>query len=810
MGGTGRIRYSGAPEPTDYDEVRSGFALLVDLTPEKCEVRELPVAKWKFARETFELSGDEDIPRLRAWFDGLTSKENVIAKIGLKGALSLQGHVELARFLEEARQLLGGLEAWERESQLVVRPTAADLDALGLTGYAHAALEDVQAMVDGDAGGIQSSEAGERSSTSLPSRPSPADWKGRGVAVRILDLQLKDFKGVTNGRVQPRPSGITIIVGPNEVGKSSLLEGFDFLLNELDSSLKREVKESKPVGRDEGPSVEAEIEAGTYRFRVRKRWLRRPETELRVSRPRAEVKTGREAHERMREILESAVDIELLGAVRYLQGASVGPPPLPTRGLLTEALDKATGGASNTEESASLFEAAQEEYRKYFTASDKEVRAFQDLQKQASALEIRVTELQAEAVKAQEEADRYERLSGELDALRHRLLTLESDQKSWGERLQAVKRIEDRTKVAAAEFEAARERHTRAVAAAGARAELAHQVEVLLRDVDGLNAAYDGELPELERAKERSLRAEEASVNAEQGMEDAERVANLTKNDHELLRLQFDSQLLSERGRRAERALKDSLEAGQALATGGLSDEGLENLRELNTSLTVSQQKLEVASPTLSITALTDLRPVVGGEPMALKKGAVHQIPVPDSVIVEIPTRARLEIKPGMSLSKLQDSQRDARSAWEAALAKAGVGDLAKAVESNRSRNEATVRKKEAEKALRLALRTDDPEPFVNVEELLAKVSELRLRIQKLEKERPSSHPLPEKREVAERLAREAQQSLVAAQTRLKTSREIAKRARDDLGKRQVKEAELRSRRDQAAEMVENRQKGPQ
>ncbi len=161
VGGTGRIRYSGAPEPTDYDEVRSGFALLVDLTPEKCEVRELPVAKWKFARETFELSGDEDIPRLRAWFDGLTSKENVIAKIGLKGALSLQGHVELARFLEEARQLLGGLEAWERESQLVVRPTAADLDALGLTGYAHAALEDLQAMVDGDPGGIQSSEAGD-------------------------------------------------------------------------------------------------------------------------------------------------------------------------------------------------------------------------------------------------------------------------------------------------------------------------------------------------------------------------------------------------------------------------------------------------------------------------------------------------------------------------------------------------------------------------------------------------------------------------------------------------------------------------
>lgn len=161
VGGTGRIRYSGAPEPTDYDENRPGFALLVDLTPEKCEVRELPVAKWRFVRETFELSGDTDIPRLRTWFENLTAKETVIAKIGLKGALSLQGHAELARVLEEARHLLGALEAWERESQLVVRPTAEDLAAIGLTGYARAALEDLQAKADGDPGSVRSAEVGD-------------------------------------------------------------------------------------------------------------------------------------------------------------------------------------------------------------------------------------------------------------------------------------------------------------------------------------------------------------------------------------------------------------------------------------------------------------------------------------------------------------------------------------------------------------------------------------------------------------------------------------------------------------------------
>ena len=161
VGGTGRIRYSGAPEPTDYDEDRPGFALLVDLTAEKCEVRELPIARWQFVRKTFELAGDADVPQLRAWFDSLTSKENFIVKIGLKGALSLHGQAELARVLEEARHLLGALETWERESQLIVRPTAADLSALGLTGYARAALEDIQAKADGNPGQVQSLAAGD-------------------------------------------------------------------------------------------------------------------------------------------------------------------------------------------------------------------------------------------------------------------------------------------------------------------------------------------------------------------------------------------------------------------------------------------------------------------------------------------------------------------------------------------------------------------------------------------------------------------------------------------------------------------------
>ena len=42
-----------------------------------------------------------------------------------------------------------------------MRPTAEDLAAIGLTGYARAALEDLQAKADGDPGSVRSAEVGD-------------------------------------------------------------------------------------------------------------------------------------------------------------------------------------------------------------------------------------------------------------------------------------------------------------------------------------------------------------------------------------------------------------------------------------------------------------------------------------------------------------------------------------------------------------------------------------------------------------------------------------------------------------------------
>jgi DNA repair exonuclease SbcCD nuclease subunit len=148
VGEVSQIRYSGAPEPTDYDEVRPGFALSVELNEEGCRVEEFPIAKWKFVRSTLQLAGDPDIENVRSYFNAIPSKETTIVKLALKGALSLAGHAQLMDFLEKQKNLLAAFEPWDRESDLVVRPSPADLEALSLSGYAKETLEEIGHLVD--------------------------------------------------------------------------------------------------------------------------------------------------------------------------------------------------------------------------------------------------------------------------------------------------------------------------------------------------------------------------------------------------------------------------------------------------------------------------------------------------------------------------------------------------------------------------------------------------------------------------------------------------------------------------------------
>ena len=184
--------------------------------------------------------------------------------------------------------------------------------------------------------------------------------------MRLLRVQLRNYRGVSASDVRFSRRGVTIVEGPNEAGKTSIAEALQLAIDLPDSSRTRRIKAVKPVDRDEGPEVEIGLSSGRYELTYRKRWLKSPQTTLRVTAPQSESLTGREAHDRLKAILDETLDEQLWRALRIEQGKELSLPlfNLPSMG---RALDSAAGGDVATDREDALWDRIVEEYDKYWT-----------------------------------------------------------------------------------------------------------------------------------------------------------------------------------------------------------------------------------------------------------------------------------------------------------------------------------------------------------------------------------------------------------------------------------------------------------
>ncbi len=147
LGDSGRIWYAGAPEPTDYNEVKPGFALVATISEEDVSTKEVDVGRWKFIeRERVDLNTKEDIEALRNWLEDLEDKERTVVKLRLVGALSLFLHGELEELLAYVQEILAAVET--RRNNLVVIPQDADFLELGFSGFASCTVERLRSSVE--------------------------------------------------------------------------------------------------------------------------------------------------------------------------------------------------------------------------------------------------------------------------------------------------------------------------------------------------------------------------------------------------------------------------------------------------------------------------------------------------------------------------------------------------------------------------------------------------------------------------------------------------------------------------------------
>jgi DNA repair exonuclease SbcCD nuclease subunit len=150
---TPRVWYSGAPEPTDFDEVDAGNVLVVELDESDLtlppKVTRHPVGRWRFEQVSAELGGAADVEALRARLAALPDKDRTILNFALRGTLSVAEKDALDAVREEAADLFAGFRDSSSRSDLAIRPADDDFDTLGLTGFAARALDDLRELAAG-------------------------------------------------------------------------------------------------------------------------------------------------------------------------------------------------------------------------------------------------------------------------------------------------------------------------------------------------------------------------------------------------------------------------------------------------------------------------------------------------------------------------------------------------------------------------------------------------------------------------------------------------------------------------------------
>lgn len=158
VGTSGRVRYAGTPEQTDYDEVRAGRVLLVELDGKGCRVEEREVGTWSWRRGDLDLAPADGVETVRRFLADVPSKARAIVRLGLRGALTLSGRAELDALLAEEREVFAAITMSEGRTDLATLP-GEDLGDLGLSGFARDALEELSARVQADPADVAASDA---------------------------------------------------------------------------------------------------------------------------------------------------------------------------------------------------------------------------------------------------------------------------------------------------------------------------------------------------------------------------------------------------------------------------------------------------------------------------------------------------------------------------------------------------------------------------------------------------------------------------------------------------------------------------
>jgi hypothetical protein len=501
--------------------------------------------------------------------------------------------------------------------------------------------------------------------------------------MRLHRLVLTNYRGIAHREIDFPDHGVVVVCGANEIGKSSMIEALDLLLESKDRSTKKEVKQVKPAHADVGSEVSAEISSGPYRFVYRKRFHKKPETELTVLAPRREQLTGDEAHDRVRAMLAETVDNELWHAQRVLQATSTSAVDLSGCDALSRALDVAAANsgadAALSGSEPVLIERIDAEYGRYFTPTGRPTGEWAAAISRLDSAEALATECAAAVAEVNDRVRRHAELTG-------RVAELAQLRAAAGPRLAVARAAADRiaeltrqAREAKLIADAAAATDAAAGAARGGRARLLTEIETRTAAIAATDVEAQAATDARATAETEAEAADAAAEKAPQVLAAANGRVESTRRTVDRLADREEADRLIARLAKIDAAQRDLDLICAELSAVEITEELMQRIEDAAAVTARIGDQLSSNSAAVEFTAATDIEIVTGDRRMSLSAGQSWLLTASGPTDVEVPGVLTARVTPGATTLDVHAKYTAAQQELTAALTAAGATDLAAA-----------------------------------------------------------------------------------------------------------------------------------
>ena len=512
----------------------------------------------------------------------------------------------------------------------------------------------------------------------------------------IRRIAVRNFRKLLHGvEIDGMEPGLTVIVGDNEEGKSTLLKALQSAFFDRYKLTGDAADAMKPFGSEVRPEVEVDFEVGQTSYRMKKGFLQSSSASLESNGDRWQ---NDSAEDRLRDLLgfsspgRGAAKEEhrgLSGLLWVEQGRAFEPLELnrDTRDALHEAIEGEVGQVTGGERGRKLLAAVQKNYDEYYTK--KAGREKEVLKKARAEVESSTDEVES----LENEVKQYDDKVNKLEKLKSILTQYERDgqpAQADAERQQAqaavreLEALEENIHTAAADLKAAQKTFELARSTLSDRKNKAKMLQEGEKEAKRAIKEVDKLDEDLRLATQARSQAEEQRKTARTAFEEAKSKRVTAQRGRERAEITVEMARLMNALNRAQDIETEIEQKQEAAAQIRIDETELNTLKKKEAELVQQQAALEAVATILDFSPSDAQLVTVDGKKLPVDK----QHRIIERTTLELEGFGTLEIIPGgEDIRTRRSTVDDLRSGLKANLERIGHVSIGEADAAYREKN---------------------------------------------------------------------------------------------------------------------------